>query len=134
MEWATALGNWLEPHHNHTRPPPHVVLAEAARQTELKTGLPLRGVDLKALNNAANGPSKKDEEAPPIKEFPGLVVKFFDGEQLLISCWSTTSDPFSDMNARFNALLSNKSSPSQLLHVATITQEVGNHRRSPTLD
>lgn len=106
MEWATALGNWLEPHHNHTRPPPHVVLAEAARQTELKTGLPLRGVDLKALNNAANGPSKKDEEAPPIKEFPELVVKFFD-----------------DMNARFNALLSNKSSPSQLLHVATITQE-----------
>ncbi|KAL4067946.1 N-acetyltransferase B complex non catalytic subunit-domain-containing protein [Scleroderma yunnanense] len=105
MEWATALGDWLEPHHNHTRPPPHVVLAEAAKQTELKTGLPLRGVDLKALN-VPNGVSKKDEETPTIKEVPELVVRFFD-----------------DMNSRFKLLLLSKGSSSQLLHVATITQE-----------
>ncbi|KAG6336410.1 hypothetical protein ID866_2683 [Astraeus odoratus] len=105
MEWATALGDWLEPHHNYTRPPPHVVLAEAAKQTELKTGLPLRGVDLKALNDM-NGHSKKDEEAPPIKEAPELVVKFFEG-----------------MHTHFKQLLENNGSPSRLLHAATITQE-----------
>lgn len=104
MEWATALGDWLEPHHNYTRPPPHVVLAEAAKQTELKTGLPLRGVDLKALS--VNGNSKKDEEAPPIKPVPELVVKFFE-----------------DMYSQFKRLLKSKCSISQLLHIATITQE-----------
>ncbi|KAI6160023.1 N-acetyltransferase B complex non catalytic subunit-domain-containing protein [Pisolithus thermaeus] len=83
MEWATTLGDWLEPHHNYTRPPPHVVLAEAAKQTELKTGLPLRGVDSKALNG--NGNSKKDEEAPPIKPVPELVVKFFEEAYILLA-------------------------------------------------
>ncbi|KAH7889369.1 N-acetyltransferase B complex non catalytic subunit-domain-containing protein [Phlebopus sp. FC_14] len=106
LDWATALGDWLEPHHNHTRPPPAVVLAEASRQTELKTGLPLRGVDLKALNGDANGHLKKDEEAPPIKEVPELVTKFFE-----------------NMNSHFKELLRSKCLPSELLHVATITQE-----------
>ncbi|KIJ69304.1 hypothetical protein HYDPIDRAFT_105904 [Hydnomerulius pinastri MD-312] len=105
LEWATALGDWLEPHHNHVRPPPEVVLAEASRQTELKTGLPLRGVDLKALTGDANG-HKKDEEAPPVKEAPELVTKFFE-----------------NMIARFGQLLESKCLPSELLHVATITQE-----------
>ncbi|KAI6036277.1 N-acetyltransferase B complex non catalytic subunit-domain-containing protein [Pisolithus microcarpus] len=82
MDWATALGDWLEPHHNYTRPPPHVVLAEAAKQTELKTGSPLRGVDSKALNG--NGNSKKDEEAPPIKPVPELVVKFFEEQAYIL--------------------------------------------------
>jgi hypothetical protein len=80
MEWATAVSDWLEPYHDHTRPPPAVVLAEANKQNELRTGLPLRGVDLKALNGDAhaNGHSKKDEEAPPVKEPPQLVAQFFE--------------------------------------------------------
>ncbi|KAI6005647.1 N-acetyltransferase B complex non catalytic subunit-domain-containing protein [Pisolithus albus] len=104
MDWATALGDWLEPHHNYTRPPPHVVLAEAAKQTELKTGLPLRGIDSRTLNG--NGNSKKDEEAPPLKPVPELVVKFFE-----------------DMHTEFKRLLKIKCSPTHLLHIATITQE-----------
>lgn len=107
LDWATALGDWLEPHHNHVRPPPAVVLAEASRQTELKTGFPLRGVDLQAHNGDANGHPKKDEEAPPIKEAPGILTVFFD-----------------TMLSRFRHLLESKCSLSELLHVATITQEV----------
>jgi len=106
LDWATALGDWLEPHHNHVRPPPAVVLAEASRQTELKTGFPLRGVDLQAHNGDANGHPKKDEEAPPIKEAPGLLTVFFD-----------------TILSRFRHLLDSKCSISELLHVATITQE-----------
>lgn len=107
LAWATTLGDWLEPHHNHVRPPPAVVLAEASRQTELKTGFPLRGIDLQAHNGDANGHSKKDEEAPPIKEAPGLLSVFFD-----------------TMLSRFRHLLESKCSLSELLHVATIAQEV----------
>lgn len=110
LEWATALSGWLEPHHNHVRPPPAVVLAEASRQTELKTGFPLRGVDIQALNGDANGHSKKDEEAPPIKEAPRLLAVFFDA-----------------MLSRFRGMLESKASVSELLHVATITQEVFNY-------
>ncbi|KAH0827176.1 N-acetyltransferase B complex non catalytic subunit-domain-containing protein [Lanmaoa asiatica] len=106
LDWATALGDWLEPHHNHVRPPPAVVLAEASRQTELKTGFPLRGVDLHARNGDANGHPKKDDEAPPIKEAPGLLTVFFDA-----------------MLSRFRHLLESKCSLSELLHVTTIMQE-----------
>ncbi|KAG8217714.1 N-acetyltransferase B complex non catalytic subunit-domain-containing protein [Butyriboletus roseoflavus] len=106
LDWATALGDWLEPHHNYVRPPPAVVLAEASRQTELKTGFPLRGVDLQAPNGDANAHPKKDEEAPPIKEAPSILTVFFD-----------------TMLSRFRHLLESKCVPSELLHVATITQE-----------
>ncbi|KAN0077095.1 N-acetyltransferase B complex (NatB) non catalytic subunit domain containing protein [Tylopilus felleus] len=106
LDWATALGDWLEPHHNYVRPPPAVVLAEASRQTELKTGFPLRGVDLQAHNGDANGHTKKDEEAPPIKDVPSLLITFFD-----------------TMLSRFRHMLESKNSISELLHVATITQE-----------
>lgn len=107
LDWATALGDWLEPHHNYVRPPPAVVLAEASRQTELKTGFPLRGVNLQANNGDANGHAKKDEDAPSIKEAPGLLTVFFD-----------------TMLSRFKHLLESNCSISELLHVATITQEV----------
>ncbi|KAH7922099.1 hypothetical protein BV22DRAFT_1037860 [Leucogyrophana mollusca] len=107
LDWATALGDWLEPYHDHTRPPPAAVLAEASKQSELKTGLPLRGIDVKPLNGeASNGHPKKDEEAPPVKEAPELVSKYFES-----------------MGARFKELLDGKALPSELLHVATITQE-----------
>ncbi|KAG1753404.1 N-acetyltransferase B complex non catalytic subunit-domain-containing protein [Suillus lakei] len=108
MEWATAVSDWLEPYHDYTRPPPAVVLAEANKQNELRTGLPLRGVDLKALNGDtnANGHAKKDEEAPPVKEPPQLVAQFFE-----------------HMHARFVQLQQSQCLPSDLLHVATLTQE-----------
>lgn len=77
VEYASALADWLEPYHDYTRPPPSVVLAEAAKQTELKTGQPLKGVDMLALNGA-HGNGKKDEEAPTVKEPPEIAVKFFD--------------------------------------------------------
>lgn len=77
IAYADALTEWLEPYHDHVRPPPAVVLAEAAKQTELKTGHPLKGVEIPLQNGNFNG--KKDEEAPPIKEAPELVSKFFEG-------------------------------------------------------
>lgn len=81
MNYATALADWLEPYHDHARPPPSVVLAEAAKLAEQKTGHPLKGVEIppKNGNGNANGSAKKDEEAPPITEAPELVVRFFDG-------------------------------------------------------
>lgn len=81
VNYATALADWLEPYHDHARPPPSVVLAEAAKLAEQKTGHPLKGVEIppKNGNGNANGSAKKDEEAPPITEAPELVVRFFDG-------------------------------------------------------
>lgn len=69
----------MEPFHDHIRPPPAVVLAEAAKQTELKTGHPLKGVDLEALKQLVTGNGKKDEEPPAVTEPPEPVIKFFDG-------------------------------------------------------
>ncbi len=34
VNYADSMAEWLEPYHDHTRPPPHVVLAEASKQTE----------------------------------------------------------------------------------------------------
>lgn len=55
-----------------------MVLAEAAKQTELKTGHPLKGVDIQALNELSLGNGKKDEEPPTVTEPPELVVNFFE--------------------------------------------------------
>ena len=77
MRFADALANWLEPHHDHVRPPPAFVLAEAAKQTELKTGRPLKGLEIPPPTNG--NPWKKDEEAPPVEEPPALLTSFFDG-------------------------------------------------------
>ncbi|KAF8651484.1 hypothetical protein AX16_004782 [Volvariella volvacea WC 439] len=102
VEFATALADWLEPYHNHTRPPPAVVLAEAAKQTELKTGFPLRGVEIPPLNG---NNTKKDEEAPPITEPPEIVIVFFD-----------------KLKARFEEVR-DSISVVEVLHVATLVQE-----------
>ncbi|KAF7363508.1 Actin cytoskeleton organization protein [Mycena sanguinolenta] len=107
VNYATALANWLEPYHDHARPPPSVVLAEAAKLAEQKTGHPLKGVEIppKNGNGSANGSSKKEEEAPPITDAPELVVRFFD-----------------DMKTRFEAV-KDASSPSVTLHVASLMQD-----------
>lgn len=78
MEYTHALVDWLEPHHNHCRPPPAVVLAEAAKQTELKTGHPLKGIDIPPMNG--NGHHKKNEEPPAIVDAPEVVVKYFESK------------------------------------------------------
>ncbi|KAF9464770.1 N-acetyltransferase B complex non catalytic subunit-domain-containing protein [Collybia nuda] len=105
VDYATALANWLEPYHDYTRPPPSVVLAEAARQTELKTGHPLKGVDLQSLNGIANGNGRKDEDPPVVTEPPELVLKYF--EQLKSRLLELRNNP----------------SPVRALHLATLAQE-----------
>ncbi|KAJ6630878.1 actin cytoskeleton organization protein [Mycena sp. CBHHK59/15] len=107
INYANALADWLEPYHDHARPPPAVVLAEAAKLAELKTGHPLKGVEIppKNGNGTANGSAKKEEEAPPVTDAPTLVLKYFD-----------------DMKTRFEEVKA-VPSPSLALHVATLMQE-----------
>jgi N-terminal acetyltransferase B complex non-catalytic subunit len=80
LDFTVALADWLEPYHDHLRPSTAAVLAEAAKQTELKTGHPLKGLDIPLPAPGTNGHGKKDEEAPPVKEPPLSVPKFFDGK------------------------------------------------------
>ncbi|KAG1817547.1 N-acetyltransferase B complex non catalytic subunit-domain-containing protein [Suillus subaureus] len=95
----------------------------ANKQNELRTRLPLRGVDLKALNGDTNinGHAKKDEEAPPVKEPSQLVAQFFKY-----------------MHTHFMLLQQSQNLPSDLPHVATLTQEafllfaVGSHHFKTT--
>ena len=80
VEYATSLANWLECYHDYTRPPPSVVLAEAAKLAELKTGHPLKGVEIPPTN-FSNGNHKKEEEPPAIQEPPEIVTNFFESKQ-----------------------------------------------------
>ncbi|KAJ6547637.1 actin cytoskeleton organization protein [Mycena capillaripes] len=106
VNYANALADWLEPYHDHARPPPSVVLAEAAKLAESKTGHPLKGVETPPKGNGTpNGSAKKDEEAPLVTEAPEIVVRFFD-----------------EMKLRFEAV-KDASSPSLALHVASLMQE-----------
>ncbi|KAJ6596969.1 actin cytoskeleton organization protein [Mycena vulgaris] len=107
VNYANSLADWLEPYHDHARPPPGVVLAEAAKLAELKTGHPLKGVEIppKNGNGNTNSTAKKDEEAPPVTEAPADVVQYFD-----------------DMKTRFEEVKAG-SSPALALHVATLMQE-----------
>lgn len=79
VKCADSLVEWLEPYHNYTRPPPHVVLAEAAKQTELKTGHPLKGVEIQQLSASSNGDGKKNEEPPLVQDTPALIANYFKG-------------------------------------------------------
>lgn len=72
------IADWLEPHHNFVRPPPAIVLAEAAKQTELRTGHPLKGIDIPQITNGAS--NKKDEDAPPITDAPPEIGEFFSSK------------------------------------------------------
>ncbi|KAF7440734.1 hypothetical protein PC9H_001082 [Pleurotus ostreatus] len=106
LDFTTGLADWLGCHHDYIRPPPSVVLAEAAKQSELKTGHPLKGVEILPTppNGSPNGHHKKDEEAPAITEPPEIVVNFFN-----------------TMKARFDE--AQQSSVVDALHVATLIQE-----------
>lgn len=79
VNYADSMAEWLEPYHNYTRPPPHVVLAEASKQTELKTGHPLKGVEIQPPDGASNGNGRKNEEPPMIRDTPALVANYFKG-------------------------------------------------------
>lgn len=75
-DFSDALSEWMKPYHDHARPPPAVVLAEAAKQAALKGGQPLKGIDLAP---ATNGSAKKDPaEAPAVKDAPESLNVFFD--------------------------------------------------------
>jgi N-terminal acetyltransferase B complex non-catalytic subunit len=78
IRYSDALADWLEPYHNHVRPPPALVLAEAAKQNDLKIGHPIRGLELNTSNSSSTN-GKKDEEAPAFKEPPEVIQRFFDG-------------------------------------------------------
>ena len=85
FNYVTALADWLEPYHNHTRPPPAAVLAEAVRHTDIKSSS--KNVQINTLNGSpGNGHTKKEVEVPPVKEAPEIVSKFFDGIILLLCC------------------------------------------------
>lgn len=108
FDYAMALSDWLAPYHDYIRPPPSAVLAEAAKQTELKTGFPLKGVELPKNGSATNGHAKKDkdEEPPAVSAPPDSLSKYFD-----------------DMSLRFKEALESDRLPSELLHLVTLTQE-----------
>jgi N-terminal acetyltransferase B complex non-catalytic subunit len=123
LDFTTAVADWLEPYHDHIRPSPATVLAEAAKQTELKTGHPLKGVDISQNGTSANGHAKKEDEAPPVKEAPEIVSQFFDSKRLHTPSSYTDYIGGADMRRRFREV-QGQSSPSEALHVATLTQEV----------
>lgn len=80
MNYVTTLTGWLEPYHNHTRPPPAAVLAEATKHNNPKA---IKGAEHSPQNgNGTNGHAKKAEEAPPITGAPEGLSKFFDGKRL----------------------------------------------------
>ena len=51
-----------------------MVLAEAAKLTEKKTGFPLKGVEIPPQNGNSH---KKDEEPPAVVDAPDTLVAFF---------------------------------------------------------
>ncbi|KAI0810968.1 N-acetyltransferase B complex non catalytic subunit-domain-containing protein [Irpex lacteus] len=106
FEFAHALGNWLEPHHNYVRPPPSQVMSEVARLSELKGGPQLKGILPPTPENGSNGQTKKDEEAPAVQEPSETITKFFNS-----------------MKERFDAALGSSALPPELLHIVALTQE-----------
>ena len=76
FEFASAIAEWLEPFHDHIRPSPATVLADAMKQSELKTGKPLRNIEIPAEDG-----SNDQKEPPQVTPPPGIVTTFFDGER-----------------------------------------------------
>lgn len=76
FEFTSTLAEWLEPYHDHVRPSPATVLADAMKQNEIKTGKPLRGIELPVDNG-----SNEQKEPPQVTPPPETVTTFFDGAQ-----------------------------------------------------
>lgn len=101
FEFTSAIAEWLEPFHNHVRPSPASVLADAMKQNELKTGKPLRGIELPAENG-----SNEQKEPPQVTPPPEIVITFFD-----------------EMQTRLATALENDELPPELLQIVALTQE-----------
>lgn len=124
-DYASALSEWLTPYHDYARPPPSVVLAEAAKMTEQKTGHPLRGLEI-SPEMLANGNAKKDEEPPAVVEPPVAISGYFDGGCIvknIVQCPHQCARTV-EMSKRFKEVFEGKALPHELLHVVTLTQEV----------
>lgn len=108
FNYVSELCDWLAPYHDHARPPPEVVLAEANKLAEqLRNGKnPVKPATNGSPSPSLNGHKKNAEEAPPVKDAPELVSNFFDA-----------------MAARFKEVVEGNGLPFEKLHVATITQE-----------
>lgn len=74
FEFTSAIADWLGPFHDHIRPSPATVLADAMKQSELKTGKPLRNIEIPAEDG-----SNDQKEPPQVTPPPGIVATFFDG-------------------------------------------------------
>ncbi|KAI5121380.1 hypothetical protein M0805_001193 [Coniferiporia weirii] len=109
-DYVSALCDWLAPYHDHARPPPEAVLAEAAKQQEQLRNSKNGSKSSLALSNGSpspptNGQKKVTEEPPPVRDAPEVVTAYFDA-----------------MAARFKEV-SASNLPCEALHVATLTQE-----------
>jgi N-terminal acetyltransferase B complex non-catalytic subunit len=82
FDYCAALADWLGPHHDYLRPPAAEVLAQAARQQELKTGHPLKGYELPPTpkNGASNGDAEKKGDPPAVVDAPALATDFYSSE------------------------------------------------------
>lgn len=76
FEFTSAIAEWLEPFHDHVRPSPATVLADAMKQNELKTGKAVRGIELPVGND-----SNEQREPPQVTPPPDIVTTFFDGAE-----------------------------------------------------
>lgn len=76
FEFTSAIAEWLEPFHDYIRPSPATVLADAMKQNELKTGKPLRGIELPVEDD-----SNDQKEPPQVGPPPEIVTTFFDGRR-----------------------------------------------------
>lgn len=76
VAYGKAFADWLQPYHDHARPPASVVLAEAAKLAAQKTGQPAKGFDLPP---SETGTPKKPEDAPAVVDPPEILTTFFDG-------------------------------------------------------
>lgn len=127
FEYAMSLCDWLEPYHDYARPPPEVVLAEAAKLAE-KANRAIKPISRNP--SPPNGHTKKNEEPPAVKEAPEDIMQYFDGIYIVplghfLRVSELNNCCLIDMQSRFSTLVSDgKAMPSELLHVATLTQEV----------
>ncbi|KAI0345163.1 hypothetical protein BDW22DRAFT_1354055 [Trametopsis cervina] len=103
FKFSTALGDWLEPHHDYIRPPPSAVMSEVARLAEQKTGQQPKGFPAPE-NGSAN--VKKDEDPPAIQDPSEVVTGFFN-----------------TMKDRLDNALKESAGVSEILHIAVLAQE-----------
>ena len=88
-----------------------------------KTGHPLKGVDLQALDEStANGHKKKDEECPSATEAPEAVREHFNSTHNSFTI-VIAHIPLELLELRVRFTEAQKS-PIAALHVATLAQEV----------